>query len=136
MQFSSLLQKAGLRATKSRIAILSFLEKQTKPVRIQEMVSALDGSVDSVTVYRVIHVCRDAGIVKEINLGNGSLSYELAPDGHGHHHVICTSCNTIEDIPSCPEKIITQDAVKKTPSFASISGHSLEFFGICKKCAI
>ncbi|MBX2866536.1 transcriptional repressor [Candidatus Kaiserbacteria bacterium] len=135
MDIVSLLRDSGLRATKSRIAVLSFLEQQRVPISISEIAEKLGAVVDPVTVYRIIDAAKGAGIVKEVNLGTGSISYELAPDGHGHHHVVCTSCHKIADVSSCHEELLSRDALKEARGFASITGHSLEFFGLCKSCS-
>jgi len=135
MDITSLIQESGLRATKPRIAVLSFLHKQKHPVSIQDIAGHLDGIVDQVTVYRIIDAAKKIDLVKEIHFGTGSIFYELTPDGHGHHHVVCTSCHTIADVSSCHEALLSKDALKEAPEFASITGHSLEFFGLCKSCS-
>ena len=133
MEIAQILRKAGLRATETRIAVFSFLHKKHLPLSIADIAAALP-KIDTVTIYRTIATGKELGIIKEISLGDGVLTYEFAPDGHGHHHVVCTSCNKIEDVTSCNESLLARQALREVSGFAAITGHSLEFFGLCKKC--
>ena len=65
---------------------------------------------------------------------NGVSKYHLrqSVDGQLHHHLICTSCNTIEKV-SNPifNKLI--EYMKKEYSF-EVQDNSLSFYGTCAKC--
>lgn len=133
--FADLLRSAGLRATPGRIALLTTLEREQKPVTVQYLEKRLRGSLNHVTLYRALEALTAAGIVMRADLGHDHAHYELLAGRPHHHHAVCTSCGLVEDIevphtPS-PEK----DAARRTKQFAEIQRYSLEFFGTCRTCA-
>ena len=73
-------------------------------------------------------------ILEKISFSNGVSKYHLrqSVDGQLHHHLICTSCNTIEKV-SNPifNKLI--EYMKKEYSF-EVQDNSLSFYGTCAKC--
>ncbi len=128
------LQRKGLKTTKNREVILACIKKLKKPFTIPELLNLLDKeNIDQVTVYRTINSFKENDMVREIWLAKSNLHYEYN-HGHHHHHFVCSKCGTVEDIDICiPQKTLT-DVLKKNTAFASITGHSFELFGICKKC--
>jgi len=127
-----LLRKAGLRATKPRAAVLSHLRKSPYPARILAIAKDVRRSVDQVTVYRTVEALHKAGLVRESNLA-GERAFEYA-SSDDHHHIVCTHCGRIEDFEEPSHEKLAAHVLKKS-SFAKITGHSLEFFGLCRACA-
>jgi Fur family ferric uptake transcriptional regulator len=84
------------------------------------------------TVYRELNFLTEQNIVKPIDFGDGTKRYEVASDHH-HHHLICTKCQKVEDIEL--EGDVDEEGSKlgKQKGF-EVTGHSLEFFGLCKNC--
>ena len=85
------------------------------------------------TVYRNIAVFKDTGIIRSVGVYNGQERFDavLTP----HSHFICTSCFKISDIPggrSFADKAM-YDYVEQECN-ASVSGHSIVFYGLCSKC--
>ena len=91
-------------------------------------------ALDSVTLYRSLETLVEKSLVRPVDLRHGHIDYELVRDGAHHHHIVCEKCGVIEDINWCPESELKSAILKKSSSFAQLSDHSLEFFGLCKRC--
>jgi Fur family ferric uptake transcriptional regulator len=85
------------------------------------------------TIHRTLKHFEKAGIVHAIAFDGRSRWYELRDHtGRHHHHVFCTSCERIEDVPMCRIAAFTRYACRKWKF--EIQSHSLELFGLCPKC--
>lgn len=135
-QIEGILRESGLRATKPRVLILSFLLRTPYPVSVEKVIKAIGGkNLDQATVYRTLESFREANIVTQVNLRHGHADYELKDPKRDHHHIICVSCNKIEDFRGCDYKDIVSRALRQSKDFTSVSDHSLELFGLCRTCA-
>lgn len=127
------LQEANLRLTKQRKLILDFLISQKKPVTSQEIISALTAKLDPVTVYRNVDQLASEKILRKLEFGERANYYEIN-HGDDHHHIICKNCKKIEPIDICHNQQLNSIADKLSKKFSQISGHMLEFYGVCKSC--
>jgi Fe2+ or Zn2+ uptake regulation protein len=135
-ELSETIRYAGFRATRPRIAVLSFLKKTKFPIDIQAIAKGIGREkVDQVTVYRILEAFKKAGIVVQVDFQHGRAYYELKDETHDHHHVVCTSCEKIEDFTGCDFDALAGKAMKQTKGFAKITDHSFELFGLCNACA-
>ncbi len=135
LTFEKKLRDHGFRATPGRVALLTFLSTAKKPLTASEIQNQLPYTIDKVTLYRALEDFVTAKFVTRVHLHNSSTYYELIRDNHHHHHIICEKCGKIEDIKDCAQTSIEGGIAKRSKHFSSIHTHSLEFFGICKKCA-
>jgi len=122
-----------LKVTDARLILLDIFEHANKPLSVKD-ISIEFGKmrVDKVTLYRIIKILKNLGLIKQIQLKDRRIYYEINSNQH-HHHLVCDQCGTISDIKRC--EIIKYDCdYLKTTGFARIFDHSLEFFGICNKC--
>ncbi len=123
----------GLKQTKPRLGILESLKRAAKPVDVRYLENYLKEKkikVDQATIYRILTLFSQKGLVKKIELKEGKFRYEIT--GSDHHHIICESCGKIDDISDCSLESIEKDIAKKKGF--SIKSHSLEFYGLCKNC--
>lgn len=132
--FSQILKAKGLKATPGRILLLEALAKRAEPLSVGTLHSVVKKAVDQVTVYRTLESLVNAGLVAIVDLRHGHAHYELIEGRNHHHHMICVSCGEIEDIENCDISSFSKKALSQSKKFASINDHSLEFFGLCKKC--
>ncbi|KKW09458.1 MAG: Ferric uptake regulation protein [Candidatus Kaiserbacteria bacterium GW2011_GWA2_49_19] len=131
----NIIQKAGFRATKPRLALLSLLQVAKYPLNIKEIMGKLEtATADQVTVYRILDAFKKAGIVNQINFQDNATRYEYKDTEHDHHHIVCVTCKKVEDFIGCDYKKLAGEVLKQTPCFAEITDHSFEFFGKCKTC--
>ncbi len=133
-EIGDLIRTAGLRATTPRSRLLEYL-KGHPHASMQDLIRALASIMNEVTVYRTIDSFMKAGLVKTVELGKGRTQYEMREGGHGHHHLVCTSCDTVSTFDRCDINTLARIALRQTKSFATITDHSIDLFGICKACA-
>ncbi len=135
-QFATLLREHGHKATPGRLSLLQVLHTADTPLSIPEILKRLRGEINQATVYRALESLSDVGMVRRIDMHHAHAHYELAIGNKHHHHLICKHCGKIEDVPHCDVSDIERTVLKKSKSFAMIQDHSLEFFGLCKKCSL
>ncbi len=123
-----------LRATPARMALMSLFESSDKPLDVQTMIDYLeknDLKTDPATVFRIVNLFTEKGLLKPIQLNEGKFRYELSTKDD-HHHFICEKCGVIEDISDCNIEALEKNIRQKKGLL--IKSHSLEFFGICTLC--
>lgn len=94
----------------------------------------MKASCDVSTIFRTVTQFKEKSIIREVNLEEGFLRYEVTfhdDDHHHHHHVMCRLCGDIKNIEECDlkqfEKAISKLGYK-------LMEHRLEFTGVCSKC--
>ena len=129
------LRNQGYRVTKTRKAIFEIFTTTKKPLSAEGLLALLvkkDLSPNKSTIYRELDFLEKEGSIKTLQLHSDRKMYEITTLGH-HHHLVCLSCEAIEDLPmenhleNYEEKILEKNSFK-------VTRHSLEFFGICKSC--
>jgi Fur family ferric uptake transcriptional regulator len=128
----AVLEKASLRQTQPRVALLKTLISEHGPFSVDEL-RLLPGvkSLDRVTIYRCLTAFEELGLVRRCEFGDGASRYEYSPGSHHHHHVVCKKCRKMENLDQCvPESMLK---IVRSMGYEQIS-HSLEFFGICRSC--
>ncbi len=133
--FSTLLRDRGSKATPGRIAILTILKKHNEPLSALEIHNKLQGALDKVTVYRVLDALLRMSIIRKVDFREQYARYELLEVRDHHHHLVCEDCGKVEDVEGCNPVLLEKDILSTSSSFAKVVDHSLEFFGVCKKCA-
>lgn len=134
--FLSLLHGAKLKATRRRVALLGLLSKEPKPLTVLEIQRKLGNKMNQVTMYRALEALVEAGIVRRVDFKHAHAHYELVAGRKHHHHLICNGCGEVEDFLSCHIGNVQQGVLARSKTFNSIGTHALEFFGVCKECAI
>ncbi len=133
-EFRQQLRHKGLKATKGRLGILNIFAREAKPLSIKQLQNRIGPSgPDTATLYRNAESLTAEGLLVKVNLGGKNSSYELAGRAH-HHHLICKNCRKISDVTISIRPALNLQALKSAKDFAAVTGHSLEFFGFCKKC--
>jgi len=121
-----------LKITGKRKALVELIAKAKKPVDAQFLIEHLqkDQDVDRVTVFRILNILTEHGILRKLEFGEGKARYEL--NSSDHHHLICESCGSVEDVSDCNIGELEAEISKKKNFH--IKRHSLEFFGLCDRC--
>ncbi len=135
LEIENLLRKNGYRVTKGRVELLAFLKNKKIPLSISDIRRDMARSIDKVTLYRALEDFSKSKIVYKVNLHSTASYYEYIHTDHHHHHIVCEKCGSIEDIANCNQDTLQKNILKHSKSFNTINTHSLEFFGICKKCS-
>jgi len=132
--FKVALRGKKLKATPGRMVILDIFTHTEKPLSIKELKAKVGlAGPDMATLYRNTESLTLEGILIKVNLGRKNASYELASRKH-HHHLICQKCGLVNDLKIIARPDLNTQALKGARDFSKVTGHSLEFFGICKKC--
>lgn len=130
------LKKTGLRATAPRVLIFNILKKARYPLSAQDVKKHAGATpIDTVTIYRTLEAFKRAGLAVQVDFQLGRALYELTGGTRDHHHVVCVSCNRIEDFTGCDYQPLAKQALRQASGFSRIISHSLEFFGLCALCA-
>ncbi len=129
------LRQKGLKLTRQREEILeAFLniEEHLSTEDLYKVAKRKNPSIGHATVFRTLKLLIEAGIAKEVYLGDRRVQFEHA-HGHRHHdHLVCQSCSKlIETADSEIERL--QDDLCKKFDFTPMS-HRLQIFGVCKEC--
>lgn len=132
--FEVLLREHGYRVTPARIALLTFLHSSRKPLTVGDIQKQVPNTMDKVTLYRALEDFTQSKFVVKVNLQDAVTYYEFYHKDHHHHHVVCEKCGKIEDIENCKSANLQEETLRHSKEFSIINSHSLEFFGLCKKC--
>lgn len=132
----SKIQCAGLRLTRTRQALTAVFLQSRTPLSVPELLVKLKKSgvvVNKTTVYRELERLEALNLVRSVKLAPRRASYELATREH-HHHLVCVSCETVEDIDIAESELTREEKKVKAEKQFTVLRHSLEFFGLCQKC--
>lgn len=133
--FTEALREAGQRVTPARVAVLTILEQEKRPLSVEKIINLIgEGNIDYVTAYRTLTMLKKSRLVRQVDFQHNHAHYELSSLGD-HHHVVCVKCDRVEDVTDCHVEQMEKVALKES-GFQEITQHSLEFFGVCKKCAV
>lgn len=124
----------GLRPTRQRRAILRAVAAEARPISAQDLHARLRKAGESAglaTVYRTLQALTDAGVLRTFQMPAGEVAYKVCEPGH-HHHLICTQCGRVEEIPSC-EVEDWATAVAHRRGFA-VTSHQADIYGVCGRC--
>jgi len=128
------LRTRGLRETRARVAILGIFLVAPSPVSVPDVLAVLaDGgqAFNKTTLYRELEFLMAEGIVS-LALSFGSCQYYELSREH-HHHLVCTSCGDIQDIEAREDLCRFERELWRERGFR-VARHSMEFFGVCRKC--
>lgn len=131
--FKNILKDKKLKVTDGRLDVLTVLENSGTPLDVAEIIVRLkkkNSTIDQATVYRILETLTTKGVLLKVQFHEDKFRYEL--NIGEHHHLVCDNCGHIEAIEDCPVNAI-YDTVRTKQGF-KITHHSLEFFGLCKKC--
>jgi len=128
------LKKANLKVTIPRLKILSLLDRYHNPLSAEEIFHKLNNTGSScnlATVYRTLETFYSKQLINKITTPQFSMAkFEIV--SQDHHHFTCTICKKNIDIPHCYIQPIIKEL--KTKKHMVITGHTLEFFGVCTAC--
>lgn len=133
---TDLLRREGLRITRNRTRILEVLFEADHPLSLHEIREAAtdsDGGPDYATVFRMMMLMENLGLVHKVNLQRSCTYYEIRDPGRHYDHVVCRRCGRVEvvDLPCALAE--TEKKIAQQHGFSDLS-HSLEFFGVCAEC--
>jgi len=95
----AVLDQSGHRKARARDALIDLLASQPCALSALEIEDHLrdDGRrVARASIYRILELLADQGLVSRLELGDGTSRYELIdPAGEHHHHFLCDVCGNL-----------------------------------------
>jgi Fur family transcriptional regulator, ferric uptake regulator len=136
-QASVWLRAHSMRLTAPRVAVLSLLATQNRPMSHAEVVRALGSTpCDPVTIYRTLVRLAEVGITRIATRTGGKIRYELAVDTSGlredHAHFVCTQCGMVACLPA---HAIVRHAALEAAWRDAVVDASVQLEGCCPSCA-
>lgn len=133
--FINFLRTKNLKLTNQREEILNIFIRTQRHLTTEDLyniVKKKDPNIGQATVFRTLKLMCEAGIAREVDLGDKKLRYEHKY-GHEHHdHLVCTKCGKFIEVMDMEiEKL--QDNLCRKFNFFPVR-HKMQVFGICKKC--
>jgi Fe2+ or Zn2+ uptake regulation protein len=128
------LRAAGLRVTAPRIAVLEALEDRphADAETLARAVRERLGTVSTQAVYDVLAALCRTSLVRRIEPAGSPARFERQV-GDNHHHVVCRSCGTVDDVECAPgvAPCLTPD---QTAHGFVIDEAEVTFWGLCPRC--
>jgi Fur family ferric uptake transcriptional regulator len=131
--YTTLIHQRGFRVTPQRQLIMDAIcagNGHSTPDEIYRRVYAKAPAVNRATVYRNLDFLCEMRLVVAAQIC-GRMYYEVA-GVEPHHHLVCRSCNRVEQISHHSVKDLF-DKIDREQSFLIDMDH-LALFGLCKDC--
>ena len=134
--YEEILASKELEATRNRLHVLEVVGNNQFPLSADDIYKTLErsSSINRVTVYRILDLLVEQGIVERLSTGGRAAYYGLAPNDHHepHPHFYCKSCGQMDCL--TPESLnIDSDPLWKTFP-GRIDKVEVRVDGICKNC--
>jgi len=130
------LGQAGHRRGGARNAIIDLLASQPcalSAIEIEDHLRQGDRAVARASIYRILDLLQERGLVARLDMGEATARYELIdPAGSHHHHLLCDSCGRLVPFDDADlERAI--DRVSRRTGLR-MSGHEVVLRGECLDC--
>jgi Fe2+ or Zn2+ uptake regulation protein len=127
------LKEAGLRVTKSRLAVYEALVSLGAHRSAEEVHRALGKRgtwLSRTTVYGALETFSRTGIVMSADAGPGRCLYEAR--AHWHHHAVCRVCGSVSDV-DCV--VGAKPCLEASGDWGDVDEAQVIFRGTCRRCA-
>ena len=126
----ALLAELGCRVTGPRRRVARLLAGKQGSFSAEAVNEELP-DVGRATVYRTLKLLSDAGVLCKTMLPDGSPRYAFDHSWH-HHHLICSSCETVEEFRSPALERLFCEMADEIPG--RVLGHRVELYVTCLRC--
>lgn len=130
------LDGAGHRRGGARTAVVEALARHGCAVTALELEDELrsrDAAVGRASVYRALELLEELRLVQRIETGRGVAGYErIDPDGHHHHHAICSRCGRMEPFEDRRLERAIGEIADQVPF--EVAEHDVVLRGLCERC--
>tara|TARA_B100000963_G_scaffold361293_1_gene395966 strand:- start:607 stop:1107 length:501 start_codon:yes stop_codon:yes gene_type:complete len=98
-RLNTFIRAQGLRQTPQRDAIVDVIfasDEHFTPDELWEKLRGTDARTSRATLYRTISLLMEAGLLQEIDLGDGQTTYDPNfLDKPAHNHLVCVDCGKV-----------------------------------------
>ncbi len=131
MNWIKFLNDRDIKATTSRIQLLTLLTKYPNPLQTKEIEEKWDAKIDRVTLYRTLKTLVEKNIIKKIEVNESItcykfIDYESVKSPHAHFH--CNNCDKV----ICLHDY--KNETKPLPDGFIQSNTNIIIEGICNNC--
>jgi Fur family ferric uptake transcriptional regulator len=134
--YEELLSGTNLKATPNRIRVLEVVGNNNFPLSAGDIYKTLErgSTINRVTVYRILDLLVDHGVVERISTGGRAFYYGLAPNDYHkpHPHFYCKNCGQMDCL--SPESLIIDTGSLRKTYPGQIDKVEVRVDGICKNC--
>jgi Fur family ferric uptake transcriptional regulator len=134
-QFEDLLEKHQLKKTAPRLRVLSMMYSKNTATSQPDLESVMH-DIDRVTLYRILNVFEEKGIIHKVFDLDGTANYAVCHSDCGEHHhhdehlhFNCTDCKNVY----CLNELSLPHL--SLPAGFKAEGFTLYASGLCAKCS-
>lgn len=130
------LARAGLKRGGARERVIELLASQPcalSAVEIEDELRAQGRATARASIYRVLDLLVEHGLVERVAVGDGQTRFERAhPSGEHHHHLVCERCGRLVafDDPGLERAIDDLSARLGV----TVESHDVLLRGACARC--
>lgn len=124
----------GRRLTKQRVIVAQALTAERQAVSAQELYERLHRGhprLGLATIYRALEAQVEAGMATRLERPGHVSAYVACVPEH-HHHLVCTSCQRVDDVSEEVVRPLLQ-AVRSRHGFL-VDHAQLDLYGLCGRC--
>ena len=128
------LDAAGYRVTAPRRALAGLISERRGHFSAADIVAASQArrlGIGRATVFRLLELFEDLGVVERLDLPSGEHAYVVCEPRH-HHHVVCSRCGRSTEVEDSGIGAVVGQVARRTGY--RIESHRLELFGVCPEC--
>lgn len=134
--YKELLDSVELEVNENRIRVLEAVGNNSYPLAADDIFKIIErgSSINKVTVYRILDLLVEKGLVDRISTGGRAFYYGLAPNQYhrAHAHFYCKSCGQMECLTPESVSVDTEPLWRRFPG--RIDRVETRVDGICKNC--
>ena len=134
--YKEILIDAHLEATNNRMRILEIIGDNPFPLSVKDICHILERGpvINRVTVYRILDLLVDHGVVDRISTGGRAFYYGMAPNQHhlAHPHFYCKHCGQMDCLSPESVTVDMETLLKTFPG--KIDKLEIRVDGTCKNC--
>ena len=134
---AAMLGRGDHRYTQGRRRLVEVLVGLARPATLPDIL-ATDASLTQSSAYRNLDILERSGVIRRVPTGGEFAYFELAePLLDHHHHLICVTCGTVQDmaLDDAVERVVDDalTGVARAAGFTPLH-HSLDLHGHCARC--
>src|SRR5580765_1428348 len=112
-ELQAALRQRGMRVTPQRVVVHRALLELGRHVTADELLDAVADRLPNVslpTIYATLDLLEELGMVRRVQRAGTTL---FDPRVDSHHHLVCTSCGSIEDLDSVLDTASLERAARR-----------------------
>lgn len=126
------LKTKNIRLSHQRLKVLEYLSGNLIHPTADQIYTGLHKEIPTLsktTVYSTLNSLKDAGLVREINIEDNEIRYDIRLENHGHFK--CESCGAIHDFSVDMDSLPVGGL-----NHFDISDRNIYFKGTCPQCRV